>query len=55
MESLEVWEKREIAWEYEHKVRVLRFHAILSYSQISTSVSINSIDARKMFSISFIK
>ncbi len=44
---LEVWEKREIAWEHEHEVRVFPrnfececFHAISSFSQTSTSVSI---------------
>ena len=42
---VKVWEKREIAWEHEHEVEC--FHAISSFSQTFTSVSINSIGTRK--------
>ena len=40
--------KRELAWEHEHEARVFNFHAILSFSQTSTTVSIyNFIATRK--------
>ena len=46
-------EKREIAWEHEHQVRV--FPRNFKFLTRSPNVAINSTKARKMFSISFIK
>ena len=50
---VEVWEKREIAWEHEHEVRV--FPRNFEFLPNFHKCFYNSIGTRKMFSISFIK